>query len=161
MGSVLYRRRHRRDSSASGGISTTCFEERLQGRVTLTAFAIPDTDVPKNESSTSSLYSTFRQFVPNDCEDLPVKEKVSRMQSWTAWAMLDAEDSWADNQLSRQGQQVAPIGKQRGQEIDYEFRRWGGYGGTTQEREEASARSPEARKSWAQAVAKVVPSVTT
>ncbi|KAK6068005.1 hypothetical protein SCUP234_11339 [Seiridium cupressi] len=136
------------------------FEERLQGRVTLTTFAIPDTDDPENESSTNSLNSTFRQFVPNDCEGLPVQEKVARMQSWTAWATLDAEGSWVDNQLPRQGHQVAPTGKQSVHTIECEFRHWDGYGGTTQEREETSARSPEARESWTQAVAKVVPSVT-
>ncbi|KAK9413172.1 putative ABM domain-containing protein [Seiridium unicorne] len=98
--------------------------------------------------------------MPNDCEGLPVQEKVARMKFWTAWATLDAEGSGVDNQMSRQGHQVAQTGKQSVHTIDCEFRRWDGYGGTTQEREEASARSPEARKSWTQAVAKVVPLVT-
>ncbi|KAI0113855.1 hypothetical protein F4776DRAFT_667018 [Hypoxylon sp. NC0597] len=66
------------------------FEEYLQGRVTLTALAIPYTGVPVPELWCSAVYSTFGEFLPRGCEDLRVQWPRSRMHfrrrrpGWTA-----------------------------------------------------------------------------
>ncbi|KAK6957470.1 hypothetical protein Daesc_000256 [Daldinia eschscholtzii] len=126
------------------------FEEDLQGRMTITILAIPYTGDTIPNSWSSTIYNTFSQFLPRGCEDLRVQWPDSRMHFWTAWA-------WVDTELSQQ--QVA-AGKESGQALLCEFRRWNGYHGATPELEETLAKSPQARESWAQTVAKVTPPVT-
>ncbi|KAK4150344.1 hypothetical protein C8A00DRAFT_18107 [Chaetomidium leptoderma] len=136
------------------------FEDDLQGRVTLTAFEIAYTGVPSPGPWRSVLQNTFGHFVPGGCEDLLQRWPPTRMQNWTAWAAIDTEDARVDSDHSQLGQQAATAGNESGRAVLCEFRRWNGYTGATPEREEASAKSPLARESWAQAVAKLMPPIT-
>ncbi|KAI1101160.1 hypothetical protein F4804DRAFT_316936 [Jackrogersella minutella] len=127
------------------------FEEDLQGRVTLTALAMPYTGVPIPESW-RAVYNAFGEFLPRGCEDLRVQWPRSRMHFWTAWA-------WVDSDLWQLGQQTVTA-EERDRAVLCEFRRWNGYSGATPEREEDSAKSPPARESWARTVANVMPPIT-
>ncbi|KAI2471679.1 hypothetical protein F4781DRAFT_90218 [Annulohypoxylon bovei var. microspora] len=126
------------------------FEEDLRGRVSLTALAMPCAGNPVPEAWRSAVYGALAGFLPDGCEDLRVQWPRARAHFWTAWA-------WADGD---RGLQAAAAGDGSARAVLCEFRRWNGYGGATPEREEAAAKSPRARESWARTVGKVMPPVT-
>ncbi|KAM0264978.1 hypothetical protein ACHAQJ_000494 [Trichoderma viride] len=140
------------------------FKEHLEGRITLTALVLPYTDVPNREPLRNAVKTAFKGFLPAGCEDLiprPVvnpnprqrlglyRERFPYMYSSTAWAWVDTGDACADGDL---------IGENNsGRTVLCEFRRWNGYNGATPEREEAQAKDPKAKESWAQVVANAMP----
>lgn len=134
------------------------FEEDLQGRVTLTALAMPYTGDPVPESWRNAVYSALGNFLPSGCEDLREKWPPPLMHFWTAWAWVDSS-----NLEGQPGQQQvgATAGNDSGRRaVVCQFRRWNGYSGATPAREEALAESPLARESWERTVAEVMPPVT-
>ena len=128
-------------------------EDNLQGRITLTALAMPYTGDPAPESWRTAVYSALSDFVPKGCEDLREQWPPTRMHFWTAWA-------WVDGNIWQPERRVATAEGEGDQSILCQFRRWNGYSGATPEREEASAVSALARESWAERVATVMPPVT-
>ncbi|KAI0181023.1 hypothetical protein GGR52DRAFT_567271 [Hypoxylon sp. FL1284] len=112
----------------------------LQGRVTVTALAMPHV----TQSWHDDVRNALGQFVPAGCEDLLSSGVPLRF--WTGWG-------WVDTQNGGNNGDTGPF-------IFCEFRRWDGYGGATPEREEAAANSPLAKESWARTVAKLMPPVT-
>ncbi|KAI1807188.1 hypothetical protein F4811DRAFT_550143 [Daldinia bambusicola] len=132
------------------------FEEDLQGRVTLTILAIPYTGDPVPESWTTAVYDAFEQLLPEGCEEISAQWPDARMHFWTAWAWIDSDIS----QHQEEGEEEVEAGKKKsGQALLCEFRRWNGCHGATPELEEALAKSPQARESWAETIAKVMPPV--
>ncbi|KAI0837651.1 hypothetical protein F5Y06DRAFT_70979 [Hypoxylon sp. FL0890] len=128
------------------------FNWDLQGRITLTAFALPYTACPIPEPWRDAVYGTFSNFLPTGCEELRSWRRV-KIEYWSQWA-------WVDSGLSQLEQQAAAAGNKSYRTVLCQFRRWNGSGGATRELEEASAKSPLARESWAREVAKVMPPVT-
>ncbi|KAI1470385.1 uncharacterized protein F4812DRAFT_417327, partial [Daldinia caldariorum] len=140
------------------------FEEDLQGRVTLTILAIPYTGDPVPEPWASAVHSTFDQFLPEGCEDLSAQWPGARMHFWTAWAWVDGgipqQQEGGEEENVAAGKKKKKKKKKSDQAFLCEFRRWNGYHGATPELEEFLAKSPRARQSWAETVAKVMPPVT-
>lgn len=130
------------------------FEEELQGRITITAFALPSTSTPILQSWYSTVFNAFAHFLPKGCQDLCGHN--SRMHFWASWAWVVSDDIW------QQEEQRVESGDNDGghQTVLCEFRRWNGYSGATPEREEESAKNTLAKESWAQRSASVMPPVT-
>lgn len=72
---------------------------------------------------------------------------------WTAWTWMD-RDFWAPEE------QAATAENESGQAVLCEFRRWNGWRGLNAEAEEASAKDPLTRESWARKVAEAMPPVS-
>lgn len=147
------------------------FETKLEGRMTLTALLVPYIGNPDLRELRYTVVRALKYFMPADCDDLRPPPPPSRTAlpfgewqglvaflpkpSWW-WAWTDAGDSdlqpgsrWRQRKTTAAGWLVV-----------YMFRLWNGLYGGTPEREEASAKNPLSKESWAQAVAKAMPPVT-
>ncbi|EHK16217.1 uncharacterized protein TRIVIDRAFT_206860 [Trichoderma virens Gv29-8] len=147
------------------------FEDRLEGRVMLTAFLVPYMDVPDRLELRCSVSRAFEGFMPAGSDDLrppppPTRESfpwnvrpglaVFRPEpSGWVWAWTDTGDS----DLWHPGQQGTAAETESGQMVVCMFRQWDGYYGATPERGEASAKDPLAKESWARAVANAMPPI--
>ncbi len=121
-------------------------DDDLHGRVTLTKLTVPypaDIVVPDHETWKiwrRALFDAFRYFLPKGCEDLRGPPPFR----WMAFSWVDVENGQSE-QPGREA--VACV-----------LFRWNGPKAGP-EREEAVARDPEVKESWAKAVANVVPPV--
>lgn len=131
---------------------TFSLEQNLHGRITLTILHVRvEDDILANTAQQEVPYrkpslSGFLPFLPAGCRDLHGPRCHSRLVF-----------TWSTRE--HQQQRIQPDGTRAAREaLCYLFFRWNGYHGTP-EREEAAAQDAKARKSWADAVAKVMPPV--
>ena len=77
----------------------------------------------------------------------------------TTWFWVLAEDGWVERKFGKL-ETAAQGDTEHGRTVICEFHLWPREWGATPEHEEASATDPQARESWNEAVAKVMPPVT-
>jgi hypothetical protein len=75
----------------------------------------------------------------------------------TTWFWALAEDGWVESKFGNSERTQEDM---QGRSVLCEFHLWPRRYGVTPEHEEASAADPQARESWKEAVAKVMPPVT-
>ena len=131
---------------------------KVEGRVTLNAFSVPRKDDPSAMWTWyESLRAVFGCFQPRGSEF--IRGHGLRWQThMTTWFWALAEDGWVESKFGKLEQ--AQGDAQQGRTVICEFHLWPRAWGATPEHEEASATDPQARESWNEAVAKVMPPVT-
>ncbi|KAH7311224.1 hypothetical protein B0I35DRAFT_357121 [Stachybotrys elegans] len=127
---------------------------KLEGRITLSAFMIPRTYNP----SINDLRNGPGRFFPPGSEYIQY-ERWLRWEQKIVWFSVIAEDSWVEEKFGE-------LAKNQDRKIFCELRVWpnpNDYNASSEpgaECEEASAKDPQTRALWNQAVAKVMPPVT-
>lgn len=116
----------------------------LHGRITLTILNIPYIGIPDRNAWGHAIFAAFGVFMPEGCDDL----RGPPVFQWNAYTWVDTV----------QEEQTTALQTGQGQAACYLFFRWNG-NGASPAREEASAKDPAARESWARAVAKAMPPV--
>ena len=129
----------------------------VEGRVTFNAFLVPR----KGDYSTmwtwyESLRAVLGSFQPRGSEFIE-GHGFQWQKYMTTWFWALAEDGWVKSKFGKLEQTQEDI---QGRTIICEFHLWPRKWGATPEHEEASATDPQARESWNEAVAKVMPPVT-
>jgi hypothetical protein len=125
----------------------------VEGRVTLNAFLVPG---KREHSIYKALRDVFGRFVPRGSEivgELGARRGARWHQYYTSWFWVLAEDGWVQSKFGK----PEPAGDRT---VICEFHRWPREWGVTAEHEEASAADPQARESWNEAVARVMPPAT-
>lgn len=128
----------------------------VEGRVTFNAFLVPRKgDWPTMWTWYESLREVLGCFYPRGFEF--IADLVQWEQYTTTWFWTLAEDGWVESKFGKleQAQEDTQC-----RTVICEFHLWSGEWGPTPEHEEASATDPQARESWNEAVAKVMPPVT-
>ncbi|KAK8122174.1 hypothetical protein PG984_010844 [Apiospora sp. TS-2023a] len=128
----------------------------LEGRVTFTAFLVPQKDNSLRRTWYNSLKDVFGLFLPRGSEFISLKRRFS-WQYLTVWFSVLTEDHWVESKFGKLEETQEDL---QGRTIFCELRHWPHSLGVTPEDEEASATDPQARESWDQAVAQVMPPVT-
>ncbi|KAK4040387.1 hypothetical protein C8A01DRAFT_15754 [Parachaetomium inaequale] len=134
----------------------------VQGRVTLNAFLVPRKgDGPTRRAWYESVRAVFGGgFQPRGSEFIR-GHGLWWERYMTTWFSALEEDGWVDRKFGKLEEQTAQDPEDdRGRTVIYEFHLWPRSCGATPEHEEASAADPQARESWKEAVAKVMPPVT-
>ncbi len=116
----------------------------LEGRVTFTVLMIPRKDVSMLSTWYADVHRVFGYFTPCGCEVIKRRHPPPHMRHLAAWFMVITEDAWVDGKFGKLEQ------KENGRTILCELRHWTGIYDATTELEEASAKDPLARESWAQ-----------
>ncbi|KAK0742158.1 hypothetical protein B0T21DRAFT_282270 [Apiosordaria backusii] len=129
----------------------------VEGRVTFNAFLVPR---KPGDDPTQSAYQGLRgqlcNFQPRGSEF--IRGHGLHWQDYmTTWFWMIEEDNWVQSKFGKLEQTEEHT---QGRAVICEFHLWPRKYGATPEHEEASAADPEARKSWNEAVAKVMPPVT-
>ncbi|KAI3317159.1 hypothetical protein HD806DRAFT_515834 [Xylariaceae sp. AK1471] len=128
----------------------------VEGRVTLTAFSMPAADESTERSWHDKVREAFR-FFPRGSESIRLHRNFV-WQHYTVWFLVTGEDGWVrDNFVSVEGGKAQ---QEQGRTILCEFRLWPSWMDVTLELEEALAKDPQAKASWEEAAAKVMPPVT-
>lgn len=135
-------------------------DQHLEGRVTITTLLILYKGVPTFKLWFEAVYNVLDQFMPSGSGNFPVKWPRLLMKFWTSLAWLDTGDTSVNRDIGQEGQHAATAGDQGGQAILCEFRKWSTYSDITAEDEEAWAKSPQARESWAWRMAEIMPPIT-
>lgn len=122
---------------------------KVEGRVTLNAFL-----VPKGIHSTiNPCYKDLREvlgcFQPRGFEFI-ISQALGFRRYLTTWFWTLAEDGWVERKFGNLEQT---------QEVICKFHLWSPKWGASPELEEASVTDPQARESWKEEVAKVMPPV--
>lgn len=128
----------------------------VEGRVTLTAFLVPRKDDSVRRTWYDNIRDVFGHFLPRGSEFIRLHRRFS-WQYLTVWFWVLTEDHWVEKKFGKPEQTQEDT---QGRTILCEFRLWPRSCDVTPEHEEASATDPQARESWDQAVAKVMPPVT-
>ncbi|KAK8086179.1 hypothetical protein PG994_001153 [Apiospora phragmitis] len=123
----------------------------VEGRVTFTAFLVPQNDNSMRWMWYDSVKDVFGHFLP----------RGSDWQYLTVWFWVLTEDHWVESKFGKLEKTHEDLQEDpQGRTIICEFRLWPHSWGVTPEHEEASATDSQARESWGQAVAQVMPPVT-
>ncbi|KAI0205633.1 hypothetical protein F4808DRAFT_409744 [Astrocystis sublimbata] len=127
----------------------------VEGRVTLTAFSMPAADKSTERGWQEKVRDAFR-FFPRGSESIRLHRNF-RWQHYTIWFMVTGEDGWArDKFASVEGESK----QEQDRAILCEFRLWPSRMDVTPELEEALAKDPQAKATWEEAAATVMPPVT-
>ncbi|KAK7985179.1 hypothetical protein PG988_002801 [Apiospora saccharicola] len=125
----------------------------LDGRMTFAAFLIPQKDNSLKGTWYDSLKDAFGRFLPRGFDFLSYKGRFS-WQYLTVWFSVLTEDYWVESKFGKLEESQEAL---QGRTIFCELRLWPLKMGVTPEDEEASATDPQAKESWDQAVAQVMP----
>jgi hypothetical protein len=130
----------------------------LEGRVTFTAYMVPQKDDSMKEKWYHDLYDALGTFYPPGSEYLELHRQFN-WRSLIVYFWLLNEDSWVEEKFGTL-EQDRQHGE--GRTIICEFRLWPsvGHSGDPAPEQEGSAANPEARDAWKQAVSKASPPVT-
>ncbi len=132
---------------------------KVEGRVTLNAFLVPHKgDLSATNPWYKSLRAVLGRFQPRGSEFIEERISPGWQRFTTTWFWALAEDGWVESKFGKSEQSQRDT--QQGRTIICEFHLWSREWGATPEHEEASATDPQARESWNEAVAKVMPPVT-
>jgi hypothetical protein len=138
---------------------------KVEGRVTFNAFLVPRKgDGPTEWAWYEAVRAVFGGgFQPRGSEF--IRGRGMRWQQYMkTWFWALEEDGWVDRKFGKLEEQTQDQDQDpedgRGRTVIYEFHLWPSKWGATPEHEEASAADPQARESWKEAVAKVMPPVT-
>ncbi|KAK4173149.1 hypothetical protein QBC36DRAFT_336371 [Triangularia setosa] len=127
----------------------------VEGRVTLNAFLVPrKTDDDSTRSAYDSLREELCRFQPSGSEFIEGHD-LWWETNITTWFWVLAEDNWVQSKFGKLEQALEDDSR-----VICEFHLWPRKYGATPEHEAASAADPQARESWREAVAKVMPPVT-
>ncbi|KAI1112061.1 hypothetical protein F5Y14DRAFT_423017 [Nemania sp. NC0429] len=137
---------------------TEAITSPVAGRVTLTAFLIPSKVDSIWKMWDEDFEPVFRSFIPRDSQ---LRNQFIRTRNGSkpiaVWFGALAEDRWVERKFGKPEQ--TQDGDQ-GRTIFCDFHLWSPDYGASPEHEEASATDPQARESWAQAIARVMPPAT-
>ncbi|KAK3306282.1 uncharacterized protein B0T15DRAFT_551952 [Chaetomium strumarium] len=130
----------------------------VEGRITLNAFLVAGKCVPSTGwPPYKALREVFGSFQPRGSEFIRghgARWGARWQQYKTTWFWVLAEDGWVESKFGKKSE------PDQDRTVICEFHRWPREWGVTPEHEEASAADPQARESWNEAVAKVMPPVT-
>ncbi|KAL3425259.1 hypothetical protein PVAG01_02050 [Phlyctema vagabunda] len=136
--------------------ATEAVTSEVEGRVTFTALLVPGKVDDVYGIWNGSLQCVFDRFVPRGSEFITWHKNF-----WFKFATVGfwvlAEDSWVEKKFGKL-EQTQEDGQAR--TIFCHFHLWQPKYGGTPAHEEASAADPQARESWNQAIAQVMPPVT-
>jgi hypothetical protein len=133
-----------------------------EGRVTLNVFLVPHTGDPSTKRAWyESIRAVFGRFQPRGSEF--IKGRGLHWQRYmTTWFWALSEDSWVESKFGKlEHTQDSEDTSTQGRTVICEFHLWPPKYGATPEHEEASAADPQARESWNEAAARVMPPVST
>jgi hypothetical protein len=128
--------------------------------VTLNTFLIPHKggDASTKRTWYESVREVLGRFQPRGSEFIR-GSGLHWQRYMTTWFWALAEDGWVESKFGNSEQTQDDIDMQ-GRSVLCEFHLWPQKYGATPEQEEASAADPQARESWKEAVARVMPPVT-
>ncbi|KAF9873209.1 hypothetical protein CkaCkLH20_09372 [Colletotrichum karsti] len=128
----------------------------VEGRVTFTAFSIPQKIDDVRGMWNDKFSSAFGTFVPRGSEFMK-SHRYFRHHLSAVWFWVLEEDNWVANKFGNSDQTQ---GHSHGRTVFCQFYVWRRRLDVTPEHEEASAADPQARESWEQAIAQVMPPAT-
>ena len=132
---------------------------KVEGRVTLNAFLVPHKgDLSTTNPWYKSLRAVFDRFQPRGFEFIEWKIKPGWERFTMTWFWALAEDGWVESKFGKL--EPSQGDTQQGRTVICEFHLWSRESGVAPEYEEASATDPQAKESWNEAVAQVIPPVT-
>ncbi|KAK4153828.1 hypothetical protein C8A00DRAFT_33440 [Chaetomidium leptoderma] len=136
--------------------ATEAVTSEVEGRVTLTTFLVPRKVDDVSGMCNDNFKSVFGNFVPRGSEFI-----TWHRDFWfkfpAVWFWVLAEDHWVEDKFGKLGQTQED---NQGRTLFCHFHLWPRRFGATPEHEEASAADPQARESWNQAIAQVMPPAT-
>ncbi|KAL0938246.1 uncharacterized protein CTRU02_207977 [Colletotrichum truncatum] len=128
----------------------------VDGRVTFTAFLIPQKVDDVWGMWKEKFNSVFGTFIPRGLESVK-RNHYFRFHLTAAWFWVLEEDDWVESKF---GQLDQTNENSQSRTIFCQFYIWPRRLGVTPEHEEASAADPQARESWDQAIAQIMPPAT-
>ena len=128
----------------------------VEGRVTFTTFLVPQQldNVTTHQMLRDEFMGVFSNFIPRGSEFC----RNPWFKFNAVWFSVFEEDRWAEAKFGKLEQ--AQDNTNRGRAIFCHFYLWSPRYGATPEHEAASAVDPQARESWNQAIARVMPPAT-
>ncbi|KAH8196445.1 hypothetical protein TruAng_009377 [Truncatella angustata] len=135
---------------------TEAVTSQVEGRVTITAFLIPRKVDNIMTIWNDNFKSVFSYFIPRGSQFVTGR-KGFWFKSLAIWFWVLTEDYWVEKNFGKLEQTQED---NEGRTIFCHFHLWPRKFGATPEHEEASAADPQARESWNQAIAQVMPPAT-
>ncbi|KAL5335479.1 hypothetical protein BJX70DRAFT_401574 [Aspergillus crustosus] len=133
---------------------------QVEGRVTFTSFLVPQIFDNPRATCRDTFMNAFSIFVPRNSESITYHRNFNFRFS-AVWFWLLAEDHHMEEVFGKTtDNDDASYQGEEGRTIFCHFWLWASRYGATPEHEEASAADPQARESWEQAIAKVMPPAT-
>ncbi|GJC90777.1 hypothetical protein ColLi_13615 [Colletotrichum liriopes] len=135
---------------------TEAVTSKVEGRVTFTTFLVPRKVDDVGGMWNDHFKSVFGTFIPRGSEFI-TWHRDFRFKFSAVWFWVLTEDHWVGKRFGKLEQTQED---DQGRTIFCHFHLWPRRLGATPEREEASAADPQARESWNQAIAQVMPPAT-